>query len=407
MPKALRSFAKTLPLLITAIILAIAVWVMAVTSSDPSVERVYPTAVPVEIVGQRSDLVITGELPENVSLILRAPTSIWTSLTSQKVLVRAIMDLSGLGEGEHTVPIQIQIGIRPVEIRSYAPRSASVQLQTLETRTFNIRVINQGSVAVGFQSNPAEMSETSVLVSGAKSFVGMVSEVRAVVKLTDAKTDINQTITLQAVDANGSVVKDVSLSPEKITITQKVVERGGYRNVVVKVVTNGQPAPGFRLSSIPVYPPTVTVFSSDPALIDALPGFIETNPIDLSKKTDSFEEEIGLNLPDGIQVIDDPSVLVRVEITPIITSLSISDVLVEATGLFTSLEAIILPDKVDIIVSGPLNILETLDVTTLRVLLDLSEYEAGTYTLEPNYSLNIPDVKIESISPTTFKVTIN
>jgi YbbR domain-containing protein len=151
----------------------------------------------------------------------------------------------------------------------------------------------------------------------------------------------------------------------------------------------------------------VTVFSSDPALIDALPGFIETNPIDLSKKTDSFEEEIGLNLPDGIQVIDDPSVLVRVEITPIITSLSISDVLVEATGLFTSLEAIILPDKVDIIVSGPLNILETLDVTTLRVLLDLSEYEAGTYTLEPNYSLNIPDVKIESISPTTFKVTIN
>jgi YbbR domain-containing protein len=407
MPKALRSFAKTLPLLITAIILAIAVWVMAVTSSDPSVERVYPTAVPVEIVGQRSDLVITGELPENVSLILRAPTSIWTSLTSQKVLVRAIMDLSGLGEGEHTVPIQIQIGIRPVEIRSYAPRSASVQLQTLETRTFDIRVINQGSVAVGFQSNPAEMSETSVLVSGAKSFVGMVSEVRAVVKLTDAKTDINQTITLQAVDANGSVVKDVSLSPEKITITQKVVERGGYRNVVVKVVTNGQPAPGFRLSSIPVYPPTVTVFSSDPALIDALPGFIETNPIDLSKKTDSFEEEIGLNLPDGIQVIDDPSVLVRVEITPIITSLSISDVLVEATGLFTSLEAIILPDKVDIIVSGPLNILETLDVTTLRVLLDLSEYEAGTYTLEPNYSLNIPDVKIESISPTTFKVTIN
>ncbi|PKO03769.1 MAG: hypothetical protein CVU43_01060 [Chloroflexi bacterium HGW-Chloroflexi-5] len=407
MPKALRSFAKTLPLLITAMFLAIAVWVMAVTSSDPSVERVYPTAVPVEIVGQRSDLVITGELPENVSLILRAPTSIWTSLTSQKVLVRAIMDLSGLGEGEHTVPIQIQIGIRPVEIRSYAPRSASVQLQTLETRTFNIRVINQGSVAVGFQSNPAEMSETSVLVSGAKSFVGMVSEVRAVVKLTDAKTDINQTITLQAVDANGSVVKDVSLSPEKITITQKVVERGGYRNVVVKVVTNGQPAPGFRLSSIPVYPPTVTVFSSDPALIDALPGFIETNPIDLSKKTDSFEEEIGLNLPDGIQVIDDPSVLVRVEITPIITSLSISDVLVEATGLFTSLEAIILPDKVDIIVSGPLNILETLDVTTLRVLLDLSEYEAGTYTLEPNYSLNIPDVKIESISPTTFKVTIN
>ncbi|PKN84075.1 MAG: hypothetical protein CVU45_09135, partial [Chloroflexi bacterium HGW-Chloroflexi-7] len=235
MLKALRSFAKTVPLLITAFILAVAVWIMAVTSSDPSIEKTYPSAVPVEIIGQSSDLVITSEIPENISLTLRAPTSIWTSLTSQKVPVRAIMDLSGLGEGEYTVPIQIQIGIRPVEVRSYSPRSAGVQLQTLETRTFDIRVINQGSVAVGFQSNPAHLSETSVMVSGAKSYVGLVSEVRAVVKLTDAKTDIDQTITLQAVDANGSVVKDVSLSPEKITVTQKVVERGGYRNVVVKV----------------------------------------------------------------------------------------------------------------------------------------------------------------------------
>ncbi|MHB8088137.1 MAG: hypothetical protein ACYDH2_07775, partial [Anaerolineaceae bacterium] len=68
MLKALRSFAKTLPLMITAFILAVAVWIMAVTSSDPSVEKAYPSAVPVEIVGQSSDLVITGELPENISL---------------------------------------------------------------------------------------------------------------------------------------------------------------------------------------------------------------------------------------------------------------------------------------------------------------------------------------------------
>jgi YbbR domain-containing protein len=406
MLKALRSFAKTLPVLITAFSLAVAVWIMAVTSSDPSIEKVYPTAVSVEIIGQSSDLVITSEIPESISLTLRAPTSIWQSLTSQKVAVRAIMDLSGLGEGLHTVPIQVQVGIRPVEIRSYTPRSASVELQTLETRSFDIRVINQGSVAVGFQSNPAELSETSVMVSGAKSFVEQVSEVRAVVKLTDAKTDISQTITLQAVDANGSTIKDVSLSPEKISVNQKVVERGGYRNVVVKVVTNGQPAAGFRLSSIPVYPPTVTVYSSDPALIDALPGYIETNPIDLSKKSDSFEEEIGLNLPAGIQVIDNLSVLVRVEITPIIGSQSIADVQVEAAGLDSPLIANILPEKVDIIVSGPLNVLESLDLSTLRVILDLTGKGKGTYTLAPKYSLNIPDVQIESISPTTFKLII-
>lgn len=406
MLKALRSFTKTLPLLLTAFILAVAVWIMAVTSADPSIEKAYPNTIPVEIIGQASNLVITSEIPERVTLNLRAPTSIWESLISQKVPVRAIMDLSGLGEGAHTVPIQIQIGIKPVEIRSYSPRSTVVELEAQETREFTIRVINQGALAVGYQASPAILSESTVLVSGAKSYVGMVNEVRAVVRLTDAKTDITQVITLQAVDVNGSVVKDVSLSPDKITLNQSVFERGGYRNVVVKVVTNGQPANGYRLSGIPVYPPTVTVYSSDPALIDALPGYIETEPIDLSRKTESFEVEIGLRLPNGIQVIDSPDVQVQVEITPIIDTQSIAEVIVEATGLDSSLTATILPEKVDIIVSGPLNLLLALDLTNLRVVLDLTGYEPGTYTIEPSYSLNSPGIEIESISPTTFKITI-
>ncbi len=406
MLKAIRSFTKTLPLLLTAFLLAVAVWIMAVTSSDPSVEKSYPNTIPVEVIGQSSELVITTSLPEEISLTLRAPTSIWNTLITEKVPVRAIMDLSGMSEGTHTVPIQVQIGIKPVEIISYSPQSVTIEMEPLATQEFEIRLINQGSLAVGYQSNPAELSTTTVLVSGAKSYVEKVNEVRAVVKLTDVKADINQTVTLQPVDVNGSLVKDVSLSPEKITVTQKVFERGGYRNVVVKVVTNGQVASGYRLSSVSVFPPTVTVYSSDTVLVDQLPGYVETMPIDLSQKDENFEEEIDLNLPEGIQVIDNLYVLVSVEITPIISSQSISNVMVEANGLDATSTVSISPEMVDIIISGPLNALEAINPNDLRVLLDLTGLQSGTHTLEPQYSLNYPDIKIESISPTTFVVII-
>lgn len=406
MIKTLRAFSKTLPLLLTAFILAVAVWIMAVTSSDPSIEKDYPYSVPVEIIGQDPNLVVTSNLPQTISLTLRAPTSIWNSLVSEKVPVRAIMDISGLGEGSHTVPIQVQIGIKPVEVTNYSPQSTSLDMELLETREYEIRIINQGSLAIGYQSSKAELSETTVLVSGAQSYVDKVTEVRAVVRLTDVKSDIDQTITLQPVDVNGSVVKDVSLSPEKISVKQKVFERGGYRNVVVNIVTNGQPANGYRMSGISVNPPTVTVYSSDPMLIDALPGYIETKPIDLSRKTESFEEEIDLNLPEGIQVIDDLNTLVNVEITPIIGNQSISDVPVEASGLSSVFTVTILPEKVNIIISGPLNILEAMNPNDLRVILDLTDYEAGTYTIEPKYLLNFPEIQLESISPTTFKIMI-
>ena len=393
-------------MLLTAFLLAIAVWIMAVTSSDPSLEKDYPSHVPVELIGQNPNLVITSEIPQSISLTLRAPTSIWESLISAKVPVRAVMDLSGLGEGSHTIPIQVQIGVKPVEIIRFSPQSTSLDLEVLETKEFDIRIINQGSLAVGYQSSKAELSESKVLISGAKSFVNKVTEVRAVVRLTDAKNDISQVVSLQPVDVNGSIVKDVSLSPEKITVTQKVFERGGYRNVVVNVVTNGQPANGYRMSALSVTPPTVTVFSSDPMLIDALPGYIETKPIDLSRKTESFEESIELNLPTGIQVIDDLFTIVNVEIAPIIGNQSISDVPVEANGLNPLYDVTILPEKVSIIISGPLNILESLNPSDLRVILDLKEFEPGTYTQEPDYSLNIPEIQLESISPNTFKITI-
>jgi YbbR domain-containing protein len=404
--KGIKAFTKTLPLLLTAFLLAVAVWIMAVTSSDPSAEKPYPNVVPVEIIGQSSNLVITSDLPGNISLTLRAPASIWDSLISQKVPVRAIMDLSGLGEGIYTVPIQVQIGIKPVEIRSYSPRSATVDLETLETQQFDIRVINQGTLAVGYQSNPAELSQSTVLVSGARSYVNKVTAVHAVVNLTDVKTDISQTIALQAVDVNGSVVKEVSLSPEKITVSQKVFERGGYRNVVVKVVTNGQVADGYRLTSLSVYPPTVTVYSSNTTLIDDLPGYIETKPIDLSQKTENLDQQIDLNLPDGVQVIDDLFVLVKAEIAPIIGNQSLANVPVEASGLDSSYQVEIMPEKVNVIISAPLNTLDVMNPNDLILLIDLTGLTPGTYTLEPKYSLNNPNIQAESISPTTFKVVI-
>lgn len=404
--KTLKAFTKTLPLFFTALVLAIAVWIMAVTSADPSIEKAYPETIPVEIIGQSTNLVITTEIPESIDLVLRAPSSIWESLTAQKVPVRALIDLSGLGEGSHVVPVQIQIGIKPVEVRDFSPQSITLAMEPLKTIQTGIRLIAQGSLAVGYQSNPAQLSDTLVMVSGASSNVDKVAEVRAVVRLTDAKTDINQTITLQPVDANGTLVRDVTLSPDKVTVTQKVFERGGYRNVVVKIVTIGQVANGYRLSGVSVFPPTVTVFATDPALVDALPGYVETLPIDLSRKAEGFEEEVKLNLPLGVQVIGDLSVLVKVEINAIQDSLPLSNVKVEAHGLSAQYSVAIQPETVDVIVSGPLTALQALNQSTLRILLDLTGYTPGTYTIEPEASLNVPDVSIGSISPTTFVITI-
>jgi len=322
--------------------------------------------------------------------------------------VRAFIDLSSVGPGETSVPVQVQVGIKPVEIISFSPQQVDLVLEPLSSKLFDIKVVTRGALPVGYQAAEPELSVTEAVVSGAESRVAQVVEVRAVVDLSQVRSDINQTITLQPVDVNGLLVREVIVTPEEITLMQSISQRGGYRNVVVIVVTEGQVRQGYRLSSISVNPPTVTVYSTDTSIVDALPGSIETRVISLIDRQEDFTETVELNLPANLQVIGSTQVEVKVDIEPVVSSIALSDIPLEEIGLASNLKADFLPQLANIIITGPLPVLDTLFVNDVRVMIDLTGYLPGTYLItDPILSLNIPGLTIESISPETFEVTIS
>jgi len=67
-------------------------------------------------------------------------------LISESNELRAILDLSGLSAGDHTLDIQIQIPTRPVRIVSATPQTAAITLEPLATRTFPINLSIAGSL---------------------------------------------------------------------------------------------------------------------------------------------------------------------------------------------------------------------------------------------------------------------
>ena len=95
----MRWFASNVRTFLLALILGVAVWVSAVSAADPDEVRPYPRPIPIEIVGQDPTLVLTNEIPSTLEVRLRAPRSVWETLTSDENTVRAILDLSGLGAG--------------------------------------------------------------------------------------------------------------------------------------------------------------------------------------------------------------------------------------------------------------------------------------------------------------------
>ena len=402
----IRKAIQVLPTFLLAFALAVAVWISAVTSADPIEERIYPRPVPLEVIGQDSGLVLTNNLPTQISLTLSAPSSIWDRMSSDTTAVRALVDLSGLGAGQHLQPVQVQISMQPVEIISYTPSSVNLSLEPLASRTLPVRLITRGETAVGFQAELPTLSQSGATISGPASLVSRVQEVRAALDLNRANQSINRTLNLMAVDANELAVEGVTISPDRVTVSQNITQRGGYRNVVVKVLAIGQVANGYRLTNISVSPPAVTVFSTNPQDVENLPGYVETEPIDLTNIKDDRDLRPRLNLPPNISVVGDQTVLVQVGVAAIEGSVTLSNMKVEIIGLKEGLSASSSPERVDVIFSGPLYLLDKLTPKDIRVVVEMNGEDPGIYQRVPRVDLGIPELNVQSILPGSLEIVV-
>lgn len=149
------------------------------------------------------------------------------------------------------------------------------------------------------------------------------------------------------------------------------------------------------------------MFSTDSELVNDLPGFIETQPLNLSDASEDMVISLPLDLPSGITIVGESTIKVSVSISPIQGSVTLTYLPVEIIGLDPELSAVLSPDRVDIILSGPLPSLDELIPGNVRIFIDLNDFEEGTYQLDPSIEINIQSVLVQSLLPATIEVAIS
>lgn len=402
----MRLFAKNLRTFLLALVLGVSVWVSAVSAADPNEVRTFPGPIPLEVVGQDPSLVLTSEIPPSIEVSLRAPRSVWETLTNRDDAVQAVLDLSGLSAGEHTQEIQIAVAIRPYQLVLANPSEVPVVLETLAQQTFPLSLSLSGQPAAGYQLGEATMEQTEVDISGPESLVERATRARVLVSLDSVRETIEESIPIQILDSQNEVLQGLTINPETVRVSIPISQQGGFRDVAVKVIVQGQQAAGYRIENISVFPPVITVFASDPELVNELPGVVETQPLNLEDRKEDISTRLSLNLPENITVVGAQTVQVQVSISPIQTSLTLLNQPINVNGLGEGLAAEVFPETVDVIVSGPLPVLDALTSDDITVSVDASGLEIGSYQLTPEVKILVENVLVESILPGTVEVVI-
>lgn len=389
-----------------ALVLGLSVWIAAVTAADPDEVRALSTPVNIDVVGQDPSLVITGDVPKEVRLTIRAPRSVWDQLTTSPDSVRAVLDLSGLKAGEYRLSPQIQLEARPARIMTVNPSSVVFALEPLVSRSLTLQTTISGQPATGYQAGDLVLEPQEVRLSGPESRISLVTRLRVVVNISGIRESIDQDLPVEALDQNNAAVEGISMSPGEVHVTLPVVRQGGFRDMAVKVVVRGQVAPGYRLDSISVFPPVVTLYSSDADLMSRLPGVVETQPLDLNAASSSLNLRVSLVLPTGVSVVGQQTVLIQAGISPVQSSLTLTGQEVQITGLPDELKAEISPATVDVILSGPIPILDTLRPQDVLVTVDVVNLAPGSYQLTPTVQILTSNVDVESVNPGAVEVVL-
>jgi YbbR domain-containing protein len=402
----LRWLATNLRTFLLAFALALVVWVTAVTAANPDETLTYPSPIPIEFIGQDPSLVMTGTVTRQVQVTLRAPQSIWQTLTSGEIPIHAIVDLTGVKAGTHTVSVQVQIATQPVRIITITPVKFDLSLEQLVTMTLPVELSFTGQPAIGYKAGDVVMDPTEVAVSGPQSFVAQVKHIRAALDVTNSRQSEDVTLPIRALTESGVEVAGISVQPNSVHVSLPIAQQGGYRDLAVKVMITGKLASGYRLNNITAAPLTVTVYSENIPLIESLPGYVETSTLDISGASNNINTQLSLNLPNGVLLIGDQAVTVQIDVVPIEDSRPVAFRQVEVIGLEPGLNAVISPATVDVILAGPLPVLNSLQPDDVHVRVDLTGLAVGTYQLIPDVVVADLGVTVQSILPGTVEVTI-
>lgn len=387
--------------------LAFVVWLFAVSARDPIEERRLAERADIQFVFDNETMIMTSTSSETAIVRARGQRSNLSLLTVEDITVTA--DLSALPPGTHQVLLKADSRRDHISVDT-VPRQVTIGLELRESRLVPITLDYAGELPAGFVMGDPQVSAMQTTVRGAASLVAQVEAASLQIALNNQRSPIVTNARLVPLDADGTVVQDVTLEPATVDVNISISQRPDVREVSVQPNLIGVDSlpEGYILTGLNYEPRSVLV-SGPSTVLESLPETFFTAPIELSNQTADFEVSVPVVLPSReLVIISGQTINVAVGITAQTANRQFDGVPIEIIGLGDGYTAAITPNEVTLLITGPQPTLDALRQQDLRAILDLNGLAAGTYQLSPEPSLaleQLSQVRI-SVLPASIDVRI-
>ncbi len=398
---------NTVWILLLSLALGIIIWADGVRDSDPLDTRQF--TLPLTVV-DKTNAVVINSLPSLIQIDVEAPSTVLNAINPS--VFDAVIDLTTADFGGSTVPVQVQYdtAVYPqLRIISRFPEETTVEIDQQIEKTIPVAVELRGSAAEGFSLEQSVANPSDVVLTGPSTRVNEIVEVRTDVFLDSPRDTVTRNRPLSFYDAQGNAVllsrePIVNTSSTSVFVTIPVVERPGYKTVLVRPNLLGNPNDNFLRAGVEVNPILITI-NGAPELIADLVS-VQTTEINIDGLRASQSYNVDVILPDGVERVRQDRIEVDVDILPIeeprTFRLTPQTVGLDEAEFAAELEQ----ETIEVVLFGPRELLNTISPEEIPVTLDMSGLEVGIHEIAVAVDVPIQDVTVSSVQPEVLVVEL-
>ena len=386
---------------IAAVIIAFVLWLTVVNVSDYSVTKQINDIPVTQLNGEaleELDKIYDVKSGGTVDIIVKGRRSVVSGLGVEDFVATA--DLSQM-----SITNTVQIFVEP-KSKTVADdisitcvnNTMSLNLEEKVSVQFPVKIKTTGETAEGYAIGETYAAPNIITVEGPESTIEKITEVVAVVPVTNASNHFEAKAQIELYDAYGSVITNdkVSISQKEVVINVKVYP---VKTVNINVEVKGTPEDGYAIADV-IYQPQAIDIAGAPELLAGIENIV-INDISVSGLAEDLQTTVDIKdkLIEGIFVASDSSEIV---ITVAIEkkeekAFELTDKNVTLQGKNSKYKYTLkFTEGCVLVASGISSALENVTITDIAPTVDCTKLNEGTY--------NNVDLEFQDIDGVTYEI---
>lgn len=396
--------------LLLSVVVAFCLWFYVITVVSPGSEETFhniPVVFQGEVLLEDRGLIVTDGKEATITLELSGNRTDLNKLDSTSITV--IADMSKIYEaGEHRIGYDIlypgTIASDAFQELSKTPSRITLTVEQLVTKEIPVNVTYTGTVPSNCiaDTQNAELDYETVLVEGPASVISQIAQARFTVDITDRSESFNESYRYTLCDAEGNAV-DASMvrtNVAEVSLTL-LIQHVKEVPLVVNVIDGGGAT--VQTTDIVLSTPTIKIAGSAAAL--ELIDQIEVGKVDLAQYMRDTEITFPLTIPANVTNLTGVTTVTVSVKFPDLRILTLKVTEFEAQNVPEGLVAEIVTQELSIRVRGPRELVEALTAEDIRILVDLTDRELGTFTVKAEVVMGAEFAQVGIIG--TYNVSVS